>query len=349
MKKSLLATFVSLLAASSATAQDCSIEFEGFMGVPLATPVSFLSGWDSTPQAGLDTPIIDNSATFLDIEALRLRANSVKTATRDVPMGATGNYVLNLDVECDDGVEGSFRLDCNGGGAASILQIIGANGSTVLTNSQTNDSVTVPGTTFSLTYMVDVGANYSLSVNGTLLVIAGAWPTIACDTSPTITMQVEQAPNPITSASLYFDNFCWGLENSIGTNYCMANVNSTGVTAEISAVGSTGAVLNDVELRVQNLPPLGFVFMITSMTQGFVANPAGSQGNLCVSSSVGRYFPPMNSGVQGMVALQLDLANTPQPGGAVAIMAGETWNFQAWYRDLGGNNNFSDGLEITFQ
>jgi hypothetical protein len=32
-------------------------------------------------------------------------------------------------------------------------------------------------------------------------------------------------------------------------------------------------------------------------------------------------------------------------------MAGETWNFELWYRDNnpGPTSNFSDGLTITFQ
>ena len=37
--------------------------------------------------------------------------------------------------------------------------------------------------------------------------------------------------------------------------------------------------------------------------------------------------------------------------GLVAVQPGETWSFQAWYRDtVGGSatSNFSDGLEITF-
>ena len=38
---------------------------------------------------------------------------------------------------------------------------------------------------------------------------------------------------------------------------------------------------------------------------------------------------------------------TPTPTAFVAIQPGETWNFQAWYRDS-GSNNFTDGLSIGF-
>jgi hypothetical protein len=35
----------------------------------------------------------------------------------------------------------------------------------------------------------------------------------------------------------------------------------------------------------------------------------------------------------------------------IAIMAGDTWHFQGWYRDTPagvGHSNFSDGLSVTF-
>ena len=48
-------------------------------------------------------------------------------------------------------------------------------------------------------------------------------------------------------------------------------------------------------------------------------------------------------------SVTLDLNMIPQPTMFVAINAGETWNFQAWYRDNGGLNNFTDGVSILFQ
>jgi hypothetical protein len=42
------------------------------------------------------------------------------------------------------------------------------------------------------------------------------------------------------------------------------------------------------------------------------------------------------------------VTNPPQP-----IMAGQTWNFQAWHRDSGAGpdctNNFTDAVEIAFE
>ncbi len=36
-------------------------------------------------------------------------------------------------------------------------------------------------------------------------------------------------------------------------------------------------------------------------------------------------------------------------GTFVAVLPGETWNFQCWYRDAGGTNNFTDVVSVLFQ
>ena len=58
-----------------------------------------------------------------------------------------------------------------------------------------------------------------------------------------------------------------------------------------------------------------------------------------------------DTGAGGAVSIQLDLTNTPTPGGPVAIQPGETWRFQLWFRDKnpGKTTNFTDGVSITFQ
>ncbi|MEM6570435.1 MAG: hypothetical protein AAF957_18635 [Planctomycetota bacterium] len=142
---------------------------------------------------------------------------------------------------------------------------------------------------------------------------------------------------------------------TLGTNYCGSNVNSTGQRARISAVGSALVANNDVTLEATDLPLNATGFFITSQTQGFVPNPAGSQGILCVIGMVGRYVGPgqiQNSGGSGSISLSIDLMQHPTPTGFVSVMPGQTWNFQSWYRDSlmgSATSNFSDGLEIAFQ
>jgi hypothetical protein len=87
-----------------------------------------------------------------------------------------------------------------------------------------------------------------------------------------------------------------------------------------------------------------------SALSGLAYDP-GSQGNLCLSGGIGRYNGNiMNTGNAGSFSLQLDLPNTPTPGGNVPVLAGQTWYFQCWFRDNnpGQTSNFTDGICITF-
>ncbi|WP_145198097.1 hypothetical protein [Planctomycetes bacterium Poly30] len=141
---------------------------------------------------------------------------------------------------------------------------------------------------------------------------------------------------------------------TIGTSYCTPVANSTGVPAAMSAIGSTSVAMNNVLLKAEGMPFNSFGLFLTSQLQGFAANPGGSQGNLCLGGAIGRYVGPgqiQNSGLAGEIELSIDLTMHPTPTGIVAVQAGETWNFTAWYRDaVGGSatSNFADGLEISF-
>ena len=159
--------------------------------------------------------------------------------------------------------------------------------------------------------------------------------------------------NPFTgsifSPRVWNGRFCHG-GAPLGTNYCQAAVNSTGGPARMSASGSNIVADNDLVLRALGLPPNSFGFFLASTDQGFVAAPGGSQGNLCLGGAIGRYVGPgqiQNSGAGGTISLAIDNMQVPQPTGSVAIVAGETWNFQLWSRDISGSN-FTDGYEVTF-
>jgi len=141
----------------------------------------------------------------------------------------------------------------------------------------------------------------------------------------------------------------------IGTNYCTSNLNSTGVAGTIGASGSNVVTDNNLTLEASNLPLNQFGYFIGSRTQGFVANPGGSQGNICLGSPIARFnsiggYSIGNSGSSGTISLLIDMNNSPLTP-VTSILAGETWNFQAWYRDMnpGTVNNFTDGLSVTFQ
>ena len=92
-----------------------------------------------------------------------------------------------------------------------------------------------------------------------------------------------------------------------------------------------------VGTRVTPGPPHGYFF--ASQTQDFIANPGGSQGNLCLGGNIDRFLV-LSSGSYGSFWL-----NLPQ-----WAMPGETWNFQAWFRDNnpGPTSNFTDGVSVLF-
>ncbi len=150
------------------------------------------------------------------------------------------------------------------------------------------------------------------------------------------------------------ESWSFSSAGGIGQNYCMANANSSGGPSSMSASGSLVAADNNFTLGANGLPANQFGIFVTSMTQGFVPGASGtSNGNLCVGGVIGRFSRPgqiVSSGATGQFSLPLDLTDIPQGNGTVTIMAGQTWNFQAWHRDgVGLGSNFTDGLEVAFQ
>ena len=141
----------------------------------------------------------------------------------------------------------------------------------------------------------------------------------------------------------------------IGVPYCgPAVANSTGVPGFLTAGGSRNASDNYVILDALDLPMNSWGFFLAGLTQGFVTNPGGSEGNLCLGGAIGRYVGPgqiKNSETEGSFRLILDLTQMPQPAGFVSVQSGDTWSFQTWHRDAVGGaatSNFTNGVEVQF-
>ena len=108
---------------------------------------------------------------------------------------------------------------------------------------------------------------------------------------------------------------------------------------------------NDLTLIASEMPIFKFGYFLVSGTQAFVPNPGGSQGNLCLGGTIGRYKNDvLTSDVEGAFSLAIDLNSLPAPL-LVPVLPGETWNWQAWFRDNNPNqtSNFTDAISITFQ
>ena len=144
-----------------------------------------------------------------------------------------------------------------------------------------------------------------------------------------------------------------GLGGSLGSVYCSpAQVNSTGGAGVLRAAGSLAVADNDVTLLAAGLPPNAFVLLLASQQQGLATGPGGSQGDLCLAGSVGRFLNTVqDSGAIGAASFTVDLTVIPQPTGTASAVAGQTWNFQAWYRDANPTltSNFTDAVSLTFE
>jgi hypothetical protein len=140
----------------------------------------------------------------------------------------------------------------------------------------------------------------------------------------------------------------------IGSRYCTpAAPSSTGAPAALHVTGTTNVLSNDVRITVVDAPPGALVLALVSSTTGLVAMPGGSQGTLCLGSggSIGRFVgqaaPASSAGTAEVV---VDLTALPTPTGFVQVTAGQTWSFQAWYRDAnpGPTSNFTDAVSVSF-
>ncbi|MEM6674208.1 MAG: VCBS repeat-containing protein [Planctomycetota bacterium] len=151
-----------------------------------------------------------------------------------------------------------------------------------------------------------------------------------------------------------FENLALG---SIGgTAPCgPATPNSTGVPGRLELVGDVDVVRNRVTLQAHALPSNVFGYFLTSQMNGATFPVPGSVGRLCLMGEIGRFNGPgevLSAGPAGSFCLPIDLTAIPQPTGSVQAVAGSTWFFQAWHRDVAGGSvvsNFTTAAGVTFQ
>ena len=139
----------------------------------------------------------------------------------------------------------------------------------------------------------------------------------------------------------------------VGNAYCdPAASHSGGQSARLRVIGSTEPSDNALTLWADRLPQAEFGFFLNGTGNGVTSMPGNAAGDLCVSTSIGRYNgldQIFFSGSDGLGSLALDLSQTPTPMGPTPILSGQTWYFQCWYRDTPGmTSNFTNGIEVTF-
>ncbi len=140
--------------------------------------------------------------------------------------------------------------------------------------------------------------------------------------------------------------------DTIATTYCTAESNSTGSPGRLLVQGTDLVAANDLTLVAAGLPRYSFGVFMCSQMQGLVQNLGGGQGTLCLQGAVGAFRTQVvQSNGSGRCSIQADLAALPTPNGSVAAIVGETWNFQAWYRDMNPHptSNLTDAASVTFR
>jgi hypothetical protein len=138
-------------------------------------------------------------------------------------------------------------------------------------------------------------------------------------------------------------------EENVAEVICDGVPNAFNRPALLEAWGSNHAHSGVLELRGIDLPPFAAAILITGSSSTFIANPAGSTGNLCVTGGTLRLgFGFADLG--GLVGWSFEL---PDPGtvGAFPVAPGTTRYFQIWYRDGGTvpTSNFSDAIAVEFR
>lgn len=150
------------------------------------------------------------------------------------------------------------------------------------------------------------------------------------------------------------DSFVARLELVVGVNSCgPAVANSTGQAGRILAVGSAISADNTLRLQALGLPPRQFGVFLASPTLDLVPGFGGGLGTLCLGGPPAIYRAPDQVRpvrADGRLELVLDLTRTPTPAGLVPIQSGQTWSFQAWFRDRVPQltSNFTDATTVAF-
>lgn len=135
-----------------------------------------------------------------------------------------------------------------------------------------------------------------------------------------------------------------------GVVTCGGTRNSSGDFGFLGAYGNNSTVSSKV-LRASALPQNTVGYFLASRTLGNGVIPPASSGSLCLGGSIGRYAQlPQSSGNGGRFEISIDPSAIIAPMGLAQAQSGETWFFQAWYRDQGQGptSNFTNAVAVEF-
>ena len=178
--------------------------------------------------------------------------------------------------------------------------------------------------------------------------------------APSATVQLRFIASDLGSGSIVeaaiddlevTDVDCGSCSGTTVTSYCTSTPNSTGGGALMSFNGTTSIASNDFEVTVTGGVPGAFGLFYYG--PGQISAPFGD-GVRCVGAGglgIFRLNPPQVLGVLGDATRHVDYTQGPPSSGNGAIHAGDTWNFQFWYRDTPAGQsgfNLSDAISVLF-
>ena len=304
------------LTASTATTGDWQ------RGVPVNDP-----SWAYDPSADGDGSgscfVTQNTAGNSDVDNGEVQLTSPPLAVASVASEVTYLYYLELT---NQNAEDELKVEVSPDGGASWSTLRQHRASTgggwvqdTLSAAELAGAGVLPGATMLLRFTANDANGQSIVEAGVDGIHVG---TVDCD--PSVIGVAECAP---------------------GTP------NASGAAGTLRAEGSSAAADNDVLLVAESLPVNTVGYFLVSRDAGFIPNPGGGLGTLCLGGSIGRYAGNvLNSGAGGEFLFQVDVSSLPQPTGTIGAMAGDTIRFQAWFRDfaLFPTSNFTHALAISF-
>jgi len=134
-------------------------------------------------------------------------------------------------------------------------------------------------------------------------------------------------------------------------SYCVGAPNSAGPGASIGWSGPQSVGANQAALTADGCPAAAFGVFYYGPQQ--IQVPFGD-GFRCVGgggTGTFRLNPPIQTDGNGSVVRALDFDQPPMDAGPGAVQAGDTWNFQYWYRDVPAGLsgfNLTDGIAVAF-
>jgi len=326
-------------------------------GVPnQAGPLS-VDNLGSSGQDGVRVALTDPNISLNDISyPSGIAGGGSITAVAGGTVNGSDNSLIGFVSATENGGDFDVSGDFGAIGAATVTVEVLSGGSSVFSASGISSAATAQDAPSGADWLDgtlgmrwSAGQTFAIPGNGSH---AGDELRFTAD-SPTDTVDSTEFIALITTdiARIIIDSaVSTPADNDLGTPYCNPAVaNSSGFPAEIFINGSDVVLDNDITLSATGMPTNQFGYFIASQTQGFVAEPGCcSVGNLCVVGTIARFQAQVQStGGSGEFSIEADISQMPTFP-ATAVMAGETWNFQTWYRD-GGTSNFSDARSVLFQ